>query len=334
MASRVLASFAFLLGCVATQIPTQPSHAFLSAGATTDNIDASSANGMPASVVSKNSTLQDVSRATGVTESSTTQYIAKVLLLGAAYGFVFGMMGAGGSLILKPLLYFGFDLTPFRHAVFNSFLVLIVLAGYGASLGQLKGKVVWRDVAILATCVSGFGCVVGALLASMVSDATQLHFFAVLILCVAVYMLMPKKQGDAKKGDTDVQSKTGLFSQTVAMGLVIGMLSGFAGVGGGFMLVPLLTHMGHDMDTAVPTSQAVICLSSIAGFFWYAYFNSFGMQELRLTLSLSLMTVAMCGLYFSDVISRALAQPTRQRIFACLLISIFALITANPVSSA
>merc|ERR1712070_1166151 len=104
--------------------------------------------------------------------------------------------------------------------------------------------------------------------------------------------------------------------------MVIGMLSGFAGVGGGFMLTPLLLHMGHSMETAVPTSQAVICLSSLAGFFWYAHFNSFSFVQMQPLLDVSLMAVAMIGLYFSNILSSALPQRTRQQIFAGLLISI------------
>jgi len=262
------------------------------------------------------------------------RYIAKVLLLGAIYGFIFGMMGAGGSLILKPLMYFGFAITPFRHAVFNSFLVLVVLAGYGAALGQSKGKVVWRDVGILAICVSGLGCVVGALLASRVSDHAQLYFFALLILCVATYMLAKQDKKGSKDQCAPAAAKAeegrSFSVAIVGAGIAVGTLSGFAGVGGGFMLVPLLTHMGHDMTTAVPTSQAVICLSSLAGFCWYAYFNALGLEQLRPGLCLSLMAVAMAGLNFSEFISSSLSQSMRQRIFALLLIGI-SFIIANPI---
>jgi len=283
-----------------------------------------------------------------------TLYIAKVVIFGGFYGFVFGMMGAGGSLILKPLLYFAFDVSPFKITIFNAFSVLIALAGYGTALGHSKGKLVWQDVGRLGICVSGVGCVCGALLSSKVSDQAQLSFFGVLIVLAAAYMLLPKKNSPAEKSGgapetmpSQLPEGTGLPPNKeekseersmsigmMAVGVAIGICSGFAGVGGGFMLVPLLTHMGHDMTTAVPTSQAVICFSSSAGFVWYGYLNGFGISQLHLLLCLGLTAVAMIGLYCSDMLGALLAQETRKRIFGVLLIctGLFTIATTPEVS--
>lgn len=263
----------------------------------------------------------------GAGGSDAILFLAWVVILGAFYGIIFGMMGAGGSLILKPIMYFGFGVTPFKHAIYNAFLVLFFLAGYGAARGHSKGNVVWKHAVALGVCVSGVGAMAGSYVASMISSRVQLLFFALLITCAAMYMLLPARR--AAKGTEgpesfgDVHQDEPVFSISAALvSVVIGFFCGVTGVGGGFMLVPVLTHMGHTMVKSVPTSQAVICCTSGLGFFYYALFNGFGVQEIHAVLCLSLLAVSAAGLACSDTLASTMSERARKVGFACCLILI------------
>jgi hypothetical protein len=295
-------------------------------------------------------------------------YYPKVIILGAAYGLVFGMMGAGGSLILKPLLYFGLGVTPFKQCIYNAFFILFFLAGYGAWRGHSQGNVAWKDAGILGICVSSIGCFFGSFVASQISSHVQLLSFGVLVTFAAAYMIIPTdyfgtlgmvlsprislivSEDESKQSNppTETHALTGddlrrrntieiIFQGsnfscfTVILAMCIGFLCGMTGVGGGFMLVPLLTHIGHNMKTAVPTSQAIICYTSFLGFFWYALFNGFRSKELNFSLCLAMLAISMAGLSCSERISTLLTERARKLSFAILLISIglFTIISAQ-----
>merc|ERR1719499_2344992 len=80
--------------------------------------------------------------------------------------------------------------------------------------------------------------------------------------------------GTAPK-ETEAGAEAQSFSltpKTALMGVGAGLLSGFMGVGGGFILVPVISELGLDMEKAVPTSQAVVSLSAFLGFCYYMLF--------------------------------------------------------------
>jgi len=261
----------------------------------------------------------------------------KVAAAGAAVGAVFGAMGAGASMIMKPLLYYVFDQRPFKRTIFEMYLILIILSSLGAARGHAKRRVAWDHVLVVAICTSGAGASAGALLARLVSSHVQLVFFGFLVLVVAAHMW---QQAAREAGSSKDQTKAALESdlgsrwrpitamdtkelvQNCVAASVIGLLSGFVGVGGGFMLTPLLCHMGHQMDTAVPTSLAVIALTGGAGGFWYAHLFGFSLASVNVPLVLSLAAAGCTGLLLSEQIASLLPKAARQRCFALLLICI------------
>jgi len=245
------------------------------------------------------------------------------------------MMGAGASMIMKPLLYYVFYQRPFKLTIFEMYLILIPLASLGVVRGHMRGLVSWRHVALVAICTSGVGTMAGANLAHLVSSHVQLVCFGFLVVFVAGHMWtqasrqqgLPLGSTSQEKGNAEdsreVESR-GICHLAVSCltACTVGLLSGFVGVGGGFMLTPLLCHMGHGMDSAVPTSLAVIALSAVAGTFWYIWLFDMSLAQVNCSLVVSLAGAGCLGLLFSDSLASLMPKHWRQKGFAGLLVII------------
>merc|ERR1719247_3399422 len=75
----------------------------------------------------------------------------------------------------------------------------------------------------------------------------------------------------------------------------VGFVCGFAGVGGGFLLAPLLCLMGHSMETAVPTTSVVICLTALSGSLWYNYFLGMNINDVDKWVVTVFVVAGGCG---------------------------------------
>jgi len=186
--------------------------------------------------------------------------------LGAlAIGLSLGLLGSGGSVLTVPVLVYlvGQDE---KVAIAGSLAVVgsIALAG---SLPFLRRRMIdWRSLAWFG--IPGIaGTWSGAWAAAYVSGATQLVAFAVVMLLAAGFMLRP-----APIPVTGVSTGTTARAEwkIVIDGLLVGIVTGFVGVGGGFLIVPALVLLGGlSMHRAIGTSLAIIALKSFAGFWKY-----------------------------------------------------------------
>jgi len=265
-------------------------------------------------------------------DSAYLWFLCKALVSGAFLGVVFGMMGAGGSLILKPLLFYGFGVRPFKDAIFHGYIILFLVALVSAVKGHRKGLVHWKNVAMLACLTSGFGAFLGSLLASMVSSKLQLTCFASLMLVAALHMLhqsrgspplwlIPMTMHKVKDNAEDERTSQ-VSSLTVVMAVSVGIISGFTGIGGGFLLVPLLCQYGQQMDTAVPTSQAVVALSCLFGCFFYISILHRDLYTVHLSVIICLVVPGLAGIMLTDYISKYVSKPLRQQLYALMLICV------------
>merc|ERR1719472_526315 len=112
----------------------------------------------------------------------------RILICGVVLGSIFGMMGGGGALILKPMLYYIFYIQPFKMTIFSCYAIIAPLSLLGAMIGQYKQCVVWADVGKLFILTSLLGASLGAFLAQFIPDLGQLLLFALLVVAVATHM--------------------------------------------------------------------------------------------------------------------------------------------------
>lgn len=188
-----------------------------------------------------------------------------VLLLsgGAVIGFLLAVLGAGGSILLLPLLVSGAAL-PTKFAVPLSLLVVTLLA-----VGNLGPYLRRRQVAIKPALILGLPALAGSWIGGsvvkvgLIPEPAQLGILAAAALLASWLLLRPHAQAQPSGNRRSAGSPMALAGQ----GVLVGLLTGIAGVGGGFAIVPALVLLaGLPMQLASGTSLVLISLNSLVAF--------------------------------------------------------------------
>lgn len=187
----------------------------------------------------------------------TLVWIAPLALL---VGLVLGALGGGGAILTVPILVYVLGLGP-KAATTGSLIIVALSALAGLVPHARAGKVRLRDGLIFGA-LGVVGSLAGTRLNALVPPQVLMTAFAVLMLVVAG--LMTRKRRQANKGAaSDSGERRGLPTLLVAA-TVVGLLTGFFGVGGGFAVVPaLVLALGFSMPVAVGTSLLVIIINSL-----------------------------------------------------------------------
>ncbi|MFP4510531.1 MAG: sulfite exporter TauE/SafE family protein [Spirochaetaceae bacterium] len=193
---------------------------------------------------------------------------------GLLVGLSLGLTGGGGSILAVPLLIYGLGME-LRAAVAISLAVVGLTSLFGAVIQAKSGNVLWKAGVIL-----GLGGIIaapfGAQLGTRIPENISLVLFAALMIFVGARM--------ARRENSASEVPAGSFSCPLdeqgrpaggitcalklgAAGLMTGVLSGFFGVGGGFLLAPALIFVaGVSIDRALATSLVAIALTAVSGF--------------------------------------------------------------------
>jgi hypothetical protein len=188
--------------------------------------------------------------------------LALLVAGGALIGFLLSVLGAGGSILLLPLLVSGAAL-PTREAVPLSLLVVMVLAL--ANLGPYvhRGQFAPKPALILGIPALAGSWIGGSWVkAGSIPEPVQLAVFAIAAL-VASWLLNHRSQGrvDSESASENRKARPLLLA---LQGVVVGLLTGIAGVGGGFAIVPALVLLaGLPMALASGTSLLLIAVNAL-----------------------------------------------------------------------
>jgi uncharacterized protein len=185
--------------------------------------------------------------------------------LGLLIGALVGLLGGGGSILAVPALVYaaGQDLP---QAVATSLLVVGITAVV-ALLPRLRaGQIAWR-IALLFGAAGAATAFAGAAVNRLLPGDVVLALFAALMVGAGVRMLADKPNtGAACAVDGGRVNWRRCLPRTLAGGLVVGFLTGLLGVGGGFLIIPVLFVLGLSMETAIGTSLLIVAVNSAAGF--------------------------------------------------------------------
>ena len=179
--------------------------------------------------------------------------------VGVATGFLSGLFGVGGGILMVPCLVLLLGMEQRRaHGTSLGAMVLISAAALGGFL--LEGSVAWLP-GLLIFAGSSVGVTVGTSLLNQVPIRSLRVGFSLLLLATAARFLAVAPDTD---GHNDIS--VGLAFAYVACGLVTGLLSGTMGVGGGVIMIPAMILLFGFVDaTAKGTSLLVILPTSIIG---------------------------------------------------------------------
>lgn len=232
--------------------------------------------------------------------------ITPLALLGALLvGATLGLLGSGGSILTVPVLVYLAD-QPEKVAIAGSLLIVGAIALVGAIDHFRHDRVSVRH--LLWFGVPGMaGTWLGAGLSALVSGEVQLFVFALVMVAAAVLML---------RGFSATTARAPAWMLALN-GVLVGAMTGFVGVGGGFLIVPALVFFGGlAMHDAIGTSLAVIVLNTLSGFI--KHFDLLAERGLALDWKLIavFVSIGVIGSLVGARVGRRLPQQTLRKIFA------------------
>lgn len=181
------------------------------------------------------------------------------LPLGILIGLSLGALGAGGSILTVPALVLVLGQTP--HEAASTSLIVVGITAAAAAVGHHRRGAVRLRAGSLFALAGVAGSLLGTF-ASVHTDPDALALaFATIMLVAATFMW--RSVTTTAEQNSDADAPTHPIPRTFAAGSTVGLLTGFFGIGGGFLAVPALTYaLGLRITTAVGTSLLVIALNS------------------------------------------------------------------------
>lgn len=181
-------------------------------------------------------------------------------------GIVLGMLGAGGSILTIPILVYVFAIPPWKATSYSLFIV-----GLSALTGTLRVHTVFSNKRVLLFALPSACAVfiaryfltprVPKQLGGLSRDSFLMMILSVIMLFAGVFMARQKPF------TRPVQSHNDAPGKVVIIAVLFGLFMGFMGVGGGFLIVPVLVYLlGIPMKESIATSLVIIALNATVGF--------------------------------------------------------------------
>jgi uncharacterized membrane protein YfcA len=184
------------------------------------------------------------------------------LFWGVAIGLVLGLLGGGGALVAIPVLIYILHF-PFRVAVGSS-LALVLVGSLPAILLYWRKKQIDLPAALVMGLGGAAGASLGSRLSVLVPREALLWLLIILMALSAWNMLKPKSRTASEAPPAEPPARSRL--KLALAGFLVGILTGLVGVGGGFLLVPvLLLFGGFNPRVAIATSLLVIGVNAAFG---------------------------------------------------------------------
>lgn len=249
---------------------------------------------------------------------------AVLLAFGAIAGFLAGLLGVGGGLVIVPVIVGVLEAARLggshvQHLAVGTSLAVMVFTSFSSVLAHhKKGAVDWRIVRGMAPAMM-LGTFGGSLLAGLIPGQALRWFFVLYAYAVGMQMFLGAKPA----GRRDMP---GVAGQSAAGG-VIGMISSWVGIGGGSMSVPFMSWCNVPVHTAIATSAALgwpIAVSGAIGYLASGWqqpglpWGAVGFVYLPAMLALMLMTVLLAPV--GARAAHALPVPKLKKAFALLMV--------------
>lgn len=258
-------------------------------------------------------------------------------LLGSVVGFLAGLLGIGGGLILVPALsslLLNFEVLPLEQVVIAAIatsLASILFTSTSSAIAHHKnGNVPWNLAPWIMTGVA-LGALISGFMAALLPENIVRLVFAVCAVLIAFKMLYSSTKNDSST-ERQLPSKGVLTIFTT----ITGGLSAMIGIGGGALLVPLLTFFSLDMKKAI--GCASVCGIVIALFGSIGYISS-GSSQFALKdgfagfVYLPALLGIVCTSWFTAPLGAKATQylpvSTIKKIFAALLLAMAANMTLH-----
>ena len=175
-------------------------------------------------------------------------------LSGGAVGFVLGLIGGGGSILAVPLMVYVVGV-PNPHVAIGTSALAVAANALGGLFNHARAGTVKWPCGITYAVAGILGALGGSTLGKNFDGQGLLFLFAILMMIVGVLMLRAR----GRASNADVHLGRDNAPRLLGSGLATGTISGFFGIGGGFLIVPgLLASTRMPMINAVGTSLVAV----------------------------------------------------------------------------
>ena len=236
-------------------------------------------------------------------------------------GLSLGIFGSGGAILTLPTLIYllGYDE---KVAVIGSLFIVAVISFFTAIPQIAKNSV--SKVHLIYFALPGlFGSYIGAYYGSQVAPIIQMSVFVGLMFVAAIKMLTMKDDllGDAASNRI-----------LIVIGLAVGFVTGFIGVGGGFLIVPALVLLSKlPINKAVSTSVIIIFLQSTIGLISYHEHSMALFSQIQWSTLIVIALVGVAGSYLGLWLKQFINQALLTRLFGLFLILMASFILIDKV---
>ncbi len=235
-------------------------------------------------------------------------------------GMTLGLLGSGGSILTVPIFVYLFAMDA-SLATTSSLVVVGAAAAYAVIRYHQAGHVRWSDVMRFAV-PSSLGVAIArrvlrpALPTSVNLGSLELSqsdifllVFAILMIFAAVSMLKPTKTVENVETQKSFQIS---IPKLVISAFGVGLLTGFVGAGGGFLIVPVLVvFLGTPMSSAIASSLSVISLNSLVGLIFDGH-----LEALDWSFLLKFLAVSIVGILLGTRLQGRLDSKKLRKVFA------------------
>jgi len=247
----------------------------------------------------------------------TAGFIASALV-----GVVMGLIGGGGSILTIPILVYLFSMHP-TLAISYSFFIVGVTSLVGAIDNFRKGLVNLKTVGLFGSSSVTTVFLSRKFIIPILPDVffrigryqvTHEMFvmimFAILMLCASISMIRQNRD-EAQPRQKDKPAALVMY------GMLIGIVTGFLGAGGGFLLIPaLVLLMRLPMKAAIGTSLFIISLNSLIGFL-----GDIGRHAMDWPFILMVTGIAVAGIFVGGYFSRHIEGSKLKRMFGWFVLA-------------
>jgi uncharacterized membrane protein YfcA len=230
------------------------------------------------------------------------------LFLALLIGISLGALGSGGSIVTLPILVYVAGVAP-KSAIGMSMAIVGGTSCLGCYFHWRRGNFCART-AVVFGATGILGAYIGSTATHLVSSPVLMLLFSLLMLVVGVRMIAVRAP---IAPDCECQ-----LNRCIPAGFVVGLVTGFLGIGGGFLIVPALVWFaGLDVRRAIGTSLAIIAVNSasgLAGQLRYARWDW--------SLTGEILLCSLVGMGFGIVIATRCAERSLRRAFAVAVIGV------------
>ncbi len=261
--------------------------------------------------------------------------------LGLVMGLVIGALGGGGGVLTVPLLVYVLGLT--AQSATTSSIIIVGITALVGTLARVRGnRIEWRT-GLTFGALGIPAAFLGTLLNRSVEQRVLLLAFAAVTVLAAAAMLVNSRSGGRRPEPADGEPLSSTASdgavstatrspvrvptgrrrylataiKVVLSGLVVGFMTGFLGVGGGFLVVPaLVIILRMPMTHAIGTSLLIISLNAVSSM----ASRLGGPMDLDWRIVVPFTVLAVLGSFLGKRVSDRLSGETLTRAFAVMLI--------------